>query len=384
MNYIIKADEIYLENEVLKNGAVVVKDGIIIEISNNIDNVDEGYEVIDLKELKLLPGFLDIHIHGGNGKDVMDLSYESINKISEYKLGEGVTSFCPTTVTASYEDTKTAVVSIKEAVEKGCTGAEILGGFLEGPYINPEYKGAHNEKLIREINMDEIKELYEIGEGTIKSFAIAPEKENGMEAIKFLAEKGINVRLGHSGATFKKAYEAQRNGASIAIHTYNAMRAFNHREAGMVGATMLNDGLYAEIICDMEHVSKEGIQILLKMKPADKVILITDCMMAGGLPEGDYNLGSLPVTMKEGTVRTETGALAGSILTINKAVENVHEIAGASFSDAVNMASINPARAIGVDDRKGSISINKDADLIGMDKDYNIKFVMTKGKIRKK
>lgn len=379
MKFLIKSGELFLENETIKNGSILVENGIIGSI-NPVLSDTQDIETIDLGALKLMPGFVDIHVHGGNGHDTIDSTYQAINELSKFKIKEGVTSFCPTTVTTSIEKTKIAIDKVRLARDKGVDGAQIIGSFLEGPYISPKWKGAHPEKFIRDINMDEIKDIIRHGQGSIKSFAIAPDKADALDAIEYLTENNIAVSIGHSGATLKEANTAVEKGAKIGIHAYNAMSPLTHREPGMVGAIMLNDNIYAEIICDLVHVCPEAVKILLKCKGADKIILITDCMMAGGLEDGKYNLGELPVKVENHIARTMEGALAGSTLSIISAIKNMHLTVGAPLVGTVKMATANPAKAIGAFDRKGSVAVGKDADLTAIDDNYNIKFVMVGGK----
>ncbi len=380
MKYKIHAQNIFLEDRILDDGFIIVEDGYIKSIMND----ESGCEDVFLDNLTLTPGFIDIHVHGGIMHDTMDATYEALDSISKFKVNEGVTSFCPTTVTTSLEKTKNALDAVKSAMAKGVSGAKILGAFIEGPYINPAYKGAHPEEYIRSVDLAEIKELVEPYKEAICSFAIAPELPNASQVIAYLRNHGINVRLGHSNATYQEAIKAVESGATAGIHTYNAMSPLNHREPGLVGAIMDNENIYAELIADLVHVCTPAIRILIKVKGVNKVVLITDCMMAGGLSDGEYMLGELPVNVKNSVCRTQSGALAGSTLSIIDAVKNLVNAVNVSLFDAVKMATQNPAKALNIYDRKGSISKNKKADLIAFDNDFNIKFIMVDGKILRK
>lgn len=378
MLYTLKASEIYLENQILYNSSIAInEEGIIAEIA---PSKDLG-EVIDLGDLRLMPGLIDIHVHGGNGYDTMDASYHSLNQISMFKLKEGVTSFCPTTVTASLPHTMKAISAINEAMEKGVDGAKIIGPFLEGPYINESHKGAHPEKSIRAIDEEEIYSIIKECKGIV-SFAIAPEKKGAMKLIEQLSKEGIVIRIGHSAATYDEVLKAFEAGATIVIHAYNAMTQLQSREPGLLGAAMSKDALYAEIICDTIHVHPASVKILMNAKPKDKTVLITDCMMAGGLTDGEYTLGELPVKVENSIARTFEGALAGSTLSLSKAVYNTYTHSDQSIISAVHMASLNPAKALKIDNHTGSIKEGKYADLIGADPHMNIKFVMVNGQIK--
>lgn len=381
MKYLLKPDYAYVGCELVKGISVAVEDEIITGIGNITD--ESGYNVINLKGLTLSPGFIDAHVHGGNGCDTMDLSVSSLETISEYKINEGVTSFCPTTVTAPSDKTIKAVRAVAETMRLGVYGAKIIGSFLEGPYLSAQYRGAHPEEFIREINLDEIRALVSIGGGSIKSFAVAPEKDNALNAVKYLISKNLNVRIGHSGASVEQAAEAVRLGANIAVHTFNAMGSFSHRASNMTSACLTEDNLYTELICDLIHTSKQAANILLRCKGSSKIILITDCMMAGGLSDGEYTLGEAKVTVSGKTATTEDGRLAGSVLCLNEAVKNMAYEVGAGLEAALRMATANPAEALGIFNETGSIEKNKYADLTAFDENLNVKFVMVNGIIKK-
>jgi N-acetylglucosamine-6-phosphate deacetylase len=369
-----------VSNGVVSDGLAFAIDGGKITQAGEWDAIGKnGAKVIDLRRFTVLPGLVDIHMHGGNGFDTMDGTYASVNAMSLYKLNEGVTSFCPSTVTASGEKTRAAARSVGEAVAKGTEGAKVMGIFLEGPYINPKNKGAHPAEFIRPMDITEMKTLTgEAGKGVI-SIAIAPELPGAVEAIRALSEAGVNIRLGHSSASLEEAAAAVDAGANIAIHTYNAMSALNHREPGMVGAAMSLDGLYAEIICDLVHVHPAAVKILVKARGADNTVLITDCMSAGGLRDGEYVLGELPVYVKGGVCRLADGTLAGSTAKLIDCVKNACETVGIPLADAVTMATSAPARALGAFNRIGSLDAGKQADIIAIDEGFNVRYVMVDG-----
>jgi N-acetylglucosamine-6-phosphate deacetylase len=372
---ILRSSVYYSDGNRYENKDIVIEEGRIAAIGNWRE------PDIDLSGLLVLPGFIDIHVHGGGGSDVMDASYEAINNISLHKLREGVTSFCPTTITARPSRTYAAIDAINGAISRGGGGARILGAFLEGPYINPRYKGAHPEEYIRDISLDEIEDLLERGQGNIISVAIAPELPNALEAIKMLRGRGINVRLGHSGASYEETIAGIAAGGSIAIHTFNAMSPFSHRAPGMIGAVMENDDVINELICDFIHTRPAAARLLYKAKGADRIALITDCVSAGGMPDGSYQLGELRITVTDGTARTDTDAIAGSTLNLLKAVKNMSQTLRAPLAEAVKMATAVPATALGVFDRVGDIAAGKYADIIAVDESLNLCFVMVGGRV---
>lgn len=378
MKYIIRAKEIYSAKGILKDTGILVEDGKIVDIG-----VEESAEFteINLKKYKVLPGLIDMHIHGANGFDTMDATYHSLNEMSKYLACNGVTSFLATTVTASLDKIENAIHNISECICKGLDGARVLGSYMEGPYIAREYKGAHPEHFIREIDINEIEYLVNKSNNTVKVMTIAPEKENAIEAIHYLKNNGIKVSMGHTNASYSIAIEAVENGADIAVHIFNGMRGLQSREAGMVGTALIDDRINVEMICDGVHVDIPLMQIAVRCKKNENLLLITDCMMAGGLKDGEYALGELKVLVKENIARVESGSLAGSTLKLIDAVKNMKEKVGVPLKDAVNMATINPARVTGIDKELGSIEKGKIADIIAIDDDYNIVFTMIAGKV---
>lgn len=377
MSYIIKGKEIYTENKIIKDGNILISNGIIKGF-----NVDEKHhEIIDLTEYKIIPGLIDIHNHGAVNCDVMDSTYNSLNQISKYKLSNGVTSFLAGTVTSPLDKIKNAIINIEKSMEKGLDGAKLLGSYIEGPYITKKYKGAHPEDCIRELDLEEINELIDLSNNTIKIITIAPEKLNSSNIIKKLVNKNIIVSLGHSDATYEQTLKAIENGAKLAVHTYNGMRGLHHREPGMLGAILNNDNIDAELICDGVHVSFPAIQILIRCKNTNNIILITDGMMACGLEDGNYKIGELDVNVENSIARIDNGALAGSTLRLIDAVKNMTEKVGVPFENSLKMATLNPAKKLGLDKEIGSLDIGKVADIIAIDDEYNTVKVIKDGKL---
>ncbi|MCL2707507.1 MAG: N-acetylglucosamine-6-phosphate deacetylase [Defluviitaleaceae bacterium] len=380
-----------ISDGVEKNGAVfAVENGAIVGVGGTeLLDANRSVKPIDLKGFACLPGFVDIHAHGGSGFDTMDGTRTALNGMSLHKAKEGVTSFMPSTVTASGAATESAISGISEALSIGTDGAKIIGVFLEGPYINPKNKGAHPAEYIRPIDPVEIFEfakkcaakLSPDGRKRTLSVAVAPELPGGPEAIGKLAASGINVRVGHSSATYSETLESVRLGANLSIHTYNAMSPLNHREPGMVGAVMDCRDIYAEIICDMVHVHPAAVRVLVNAKGADKIVMVTDCMRAGGLSDGEYGLGEMTVYVRGGEARLADGTLAGSTATVAGCLKNMVNHVGVALCDAVKMATSNPAKAVGQFDAIGSLDVGKRADITAIDAEMNVRFVMADGKI---
>ncbi len=379
MRYLVKGLEVYSEKGKIKNGCLIVNNGIIEQISNEI--TEQDMEIIDLSKYRIIPGLIDMHIHGANGFDAMDSSYESINEISKYLAKNGVTSFLPTTVTSDFENIKSAISNIDIAKKKGVEGARVLGSYIEGPYITEEYRGAHPIEFIRNINIDEINDMLRISNGSIKVMAIASEKEGSMDMIRLLKCKGVKVSIGHTNATYDVAKEAIRNGADIAVHIFNGMRGLHHREPGVVGACLIDDEVFTELICDTIHVHPEVMKLIIRCKGTDKVCLISDCMRAGGLADGEYQLGEMKVIVSNSIPRLDNGSLAGSTLKLLNGVKNMIDIVGIDPLEAFHMASLIPARALNMENDYGSIKAGKKADFVAIDDNYNVVMTFVDGRI---
>ncbi len=340
----------------------------------------DSIELINMKDKYLLPGLIDIHVHGGNGHDIMEATYEAFNALSKYKAQNGVTSFVATTVTAPFDRVKEVLRSGKRWIEKGVEGSKILGFFLEGPYISKEKKGAHPEQCIRKIDLDEIKTLNDLSEGTLLRFAIAPELENADDAIHYLKNENINISMGHSNASYETGMKAIDKGATIGIHMYNAMSSLRHREPGMVGALLNHPNIYTEIICDNIHVHDAAIQLLYRLKGIDQLIAITDCMAGGGLEDGVYQLGEKDVQVKEGAATLENGTIAGSTLKLNEGIYNLMRITGEPLTHIIRTATVNVAHALKLS-QIGEIKKHYKADIIAADEDMNIYMTMVNGRV---
>lgn len=370
----------------INNCKLIAKDGIqenmvVIFDEKIIDIVPEssmsGYrpdEVIDGEGNYLSPGFIDIHIHGCFGEDVMDAGEDTLENISRSIAKTGVTSFLATTMTMDMDRIRKALYNIRNSMGK-TDGAEILGCHLEGPFISRVFKGAQDERYIVNPRFSEIEEFKDI----IKIITLAPENEGSIEFIKECKKHGILVSIGHSNASYEEAMEAINAGAVHITHTYNAMTPLHHRNPGIVGAAMLSDAS-CELIVDNVHVHPAAQKILLRMKGNDKVILITDAMRACLMEEGLYDLGGQKVTVKNNEARLSNGALAGSVLTIDRAIRNFIHNHGIALQEVVRMVSLNPAAAIGIDDKKGSIEKGKDADMVLFNESIEVCETIVKGK----
>lgn len=361
-----------------------VRTGGYLEIINGtfgkwLSHLPEKGELLDYRGYQVAPGLVDTHIHGFAGVDVMDANPDGLRQMSEALVSTGVTSFLPTTLTSSFEELEKAAISIASVfgTEKG---AKIQGIYFEGPYFTEEYKGAQNPIHMKNPSLEEFDRWQKAAEGLIKKIALAPEREGVESFIKGMRDRGVTVALGHSNATYAEAKAAVTAGASVWVHVYNGMRGFTHRELGMVGAAFHIDGTYAEWICDGHHSEPEAGQILMTQKGYDQVVLITDCMRAGGCPDGDYMLGDFPVLVENGTARlVSNGSLAGSVLKLKDGLKNVVKWGLATPEDAIKMASLIPAKSVGIDHLCGQLSEGFPADFIVLDKALDLQATYISG-----
>ncbi|EQH93092.1 N-acetylglucosamine-6-phosphate deacetylase [Clostridioides difficile DA00310] len=365
--------KIILKNQILEN-KVLVFDEKIIDIA---DSVPKDCEVIDADGKYISPGLIDIHIHGNMGKDTMDSTDESIETISKSIMRHGVTSFLPTTMTMDKEHVYDALEVIKKAQNRKLEGAQVLGAHLEGPFINENYKGAQNEKFIINSKYEFIKEYKDV----IKVITYAPEKDIDFDFTREIKRcTDIVLSIGHSNANYDQAKEAINLGVTNVTHMFNAMTGLNHRDPGVVGAA-LTTNVYSELIADTIHINKDLFQFILNNKGKERLILITDSIEAGGLEDGYYSLGGQKVIVKGNEARLENGALAGSLLSLNKMVFNFLDNTNLKVNEAINLASLNPATSLGINDKKGSLEIGKDADIAVFDENLDCKMTLCLGEV---
>ncbi|MFZ7131381.1 MAG: N-acetylglucosamine-6-phosphate deacetylase [Eubacteriales bacterium] len=385
MSLLIKNTKVITPYEILENHSVLIKNGKIIDIYKDEVSKEDFSKVINAEGKYLAPGFIDVHNHGGFGHDVMESTFEALDVISRFHIRNGVTGFLATTMTTSTEATKKVIRNVVDYMkkEKQHGQSEILGLYLEGPYFSQEKKGAQPAEYIKNPDIDELKELLKISDYNVKVVALAPELLSAYQAIRYLKSEGVIVSLGHTNASYMDTIKAIQAGAIQATHLYNGMRDFSHREPGVVGAVLTDERVRCEMICDGIHIHKAAMALAVKMKGIDHIILISDAMMAAGLEDGQYQLGGQDVTVKNDEARLRDGTLAGSTLTLKKAVYNMVHLVGVPLKDAIRMATLNPAQALRIDAKKGSIEIGKDADMIIIDKDINIHAVIMKGDVIK-
>jgi N-acetylglucosamine-6-phosphate deacetylase len=360
VEYYIKAERYLMENEEKQGGYLLVSNGLFGGFS---ETVPLGSDVIDWSGHIIAPGLFDTHIHGIKGYDIMDGTAEAVHEISKAILQLGVTRFLPTTLTSSKTDLNQAIVAITEAVRQGLAGAQSEGIFLEGPYFSEQHKGAQNSIYFRNPDYEEFQEIKRLSEGTIVKIALAPERENTLEFINNVSKDGVFVCIAHTAASHDCCKRAINAGAQNFVHLFNGMSGLHHRDPGVVGAALTNPNTFAELICDGFHVHPDIATLALSVK-GDKLVLITDCMRAGLMPDGEYQLGEFTVVMKDGMARTETGSLAGSTLKLIDGVKNLKSWSSEPLYKIWHSASLSPAASIGKGMEFGSISSGKIADYV--------------------
>jgi len=371
---LIKNVSLILPHKIIEDGALLFSNKI--EKIYSVPPIElKNVDIIDGKGGYLSPGFIDIHIHGSGGSDTMEANREALENISRTIIKNGVTSFLPTTMTMNESDIKKALSNVKKMKEEGLKGAQPLGVHMEGPFINKEYKGAQNDKNISVPYFDLIEEYFDI----IKIITMAPEIEGAKEFMEKADKKGITISVAHSAANYEQIKEAGSWGLSHVAHLFNAMTGLHHRKPGIVGAA-LNGEMTVELIADYVHINPAVLELVTKTKDLEKIILVTDSMEAGGLEDGEYSLGGQKVFVKNGEARLEDGTIAGSVLTLDKAVKNMLNATKLDLNEIINMVTLNPAKLIGLDHKIGQLKEGLKADLVLLNKNLEVKKIFKDGK----
>ncbi|HDY7485500.1 TPA: N-acetylglucosamine-6-phosphate deacetylase [Vibrio vulnificus] len=336
--------------------------------------------VTDLGAVSLMPGLIDSHVHGSQGCDVMDATHASLNIMSRYFASLGVTAFVATTVTAPVAKIRAALAQVAKSKQQGVEGAEILGAYLEGPYFTEKNKGAHPTQWFRELAVEELDNWISYSDSQLLKVALAPEKEGALAAIRYLANQGISVMLGHTDASYQQVKLAIDAGAKGIVHCYNGMRGLHHRDPGVVGAGLLHPECYVEMIADGHHVHPAAIEVAHRCC-GSRMTLITDAMCATGMPDGQYTLGEYQVEMKQGVVTTQDGGLAGSTLTLIEGVKNIQRWLNLPFEQAWLMASHTPAKSLGIQHQLGTLEVGKRASMVALGSDFSIDKTWVNGRL---
>jgi len=374
---LFKNARIYLLDKVINQGWILVNEiGKIVEIGEGNTGTLNYDVIVDGEGMSLIPGLIDVHIHGGNGYSFMDGSYEALAEISSFHAKHGTTSFLATTSTASKERIIKALNCAFESYEKGMPGADLIGVHLEGPFINEKRSGAQEKSDIRLPSIDEINQYLQASNNLIKLVTLAPEVENGFEAVKHFTECGVTVSIGHSDANFQEVQKSIQVGATHTTHHFNGMSPIHHREPGVAGAGMVLKELTTEIIADGIHVHPEMVKLLFDVKGVWNTCAITDAVFCAGLPDGEYER----VYVTKGQVYLSDGStLAGSTLTMIQSLKNVISFTGYSLFDILPSYTMVPARQAKIDHLKGSIEKGKDADFLIVDDELSIVSTYVKG-----
>jgi N-acetylglucosamine-6-phosphate deacetylase len=365
----------------IDDALVSVENGAVVSVSSrNQSKAASNKEITDFGDCVIVPGFFDIHIHGGVNCDVMRGSADEIAKFEVFLARHGVTSYFPSTVTASQDATLSALERLANRIEAaetgGAGGAQPLGIHLEGPFLSHSRRGVHPPVDLVEPSVAAFDKLWQAARGHVRMLTIAPELNGGEEVIAEATKRGVCVSIGHSDATLEQARRGVKAGARHATHTFNAMRPLDHRAPGILGEVLTNNQISADVIADGIHVDPTVIDLLFRAKGIGNFVLITDAISATGMPDGRYQLGTLEVELKDGRC-TRDGNLAGSALTMDRAVRNVMKFAGLSLQQAVRAASMNPAKAVGI--KKGTIEPGADADFTVLTPDGEVRATVIKG-----
>lgn len=375
------ADTIYTP-DAIANGVVLVEDDRILKAGPREGiELPAGAREVRLKGQSVAPGYIDIHSHGAGGADVTTGTTESLDIVRRTLARFGTTSFYPTTGTAKTEDIRRAVEFLADAVEQSSTPTAMshpLGIHMEGPYLNPKRRGVHPIDLLVDPTLDAYRYFAEAAKGKLRIMTIAPELTHAPEIIEEMIRNGVQPSMGHTDATFDEADRAVKLGVRQATHMFNAMRPFGHRDPGVIGKVLTDSSVKAELIADGVHVDPKAIELLYQSKGAEGIILISDGISAVGMPDGEYEVVGLQIQVKDGAC-TYDGHLAGSIVTLDRAVRNMIQFVGASPAEAIRMATLNTAELMGVSDRKGQLKEGADADLVILDADLNVQQVYTRG-----
>jgi N-acetylglucosamine-6-phosphate deacetylase len=383
-NILLNGTFIDEDGTTVANGFLLIKDGKIEYIGEKrplLHSEDIESVVLPIGSM-MIPGMIDVHIHGAAGADVMDGTKEALLKISNALPAEGTTSFLATTMTENLDHIKKALVQTGSFIEEqNADSAEMIGIHLEGPFISEKRAGAQPKEFIQQPNVELFKELQLLTHNHIKLVTLAPEIEGGFLLAAYLKETGCIASIGHSDSTFYEVKEGINAGISHVTHLFNGMRGMHHRDPGVAGAALIRKELKVEMIVDGVHASPEMIQLAYHSTGSDRTLLITDSMRAKGLGEGAYTLGGQHVTVKNGEAKLEDGTLAGSILKMDEAVRNMMKYTGCSLSDIVKMTSTNVAKELNIFHRKGSLSKGKDADITILSEDLEVLMTFCRGSL---
>ena len=384
---VVKGRNIYTGREIIQSGFILMESGFINRVGTDTEFSHMDVDDTDVLELdnsfSIIPGMIDMHIHGASGADVMDATPEALRTIAEALPSEGITSFLATTLTESEELIKKALQNAADYIRpRNHEGsAEILGIHLEGPFIAPERPGAQSKEHILNPTLEKLAEFQRVSGGSIRQVTMAPERPGAIELIKSLSAEGVIVSIGHSNAKHEEVMQAVAAGAKQVTHLYNAMSPIHHRDPGVVGGALMEKGLLCELIVDGIHVHPLMVQMAYKLKGKEGLVLVTDAIRAKCLGDGSYMLGNQSIQVHHDRAVLQDGTLAGSILTMKESIQNTRMFTGCSLDDIVHMTAVNPAKQLNLFQRKGSLETGKDAALVVLDRNMDIMMTFCKGKL---
>lgn len=359
---------------------VIIADGKIVSVDKQEDKSHYD-EIIDAKGNFVLPGFIDIHTHGGNGIDINHASKEDMLSLSEFFATKGVTSYLPTILTDTHDVMCELLGNIVAAKEEQVKGSQILGIHMEGPFLCIQYKGAMPEELILDASVEDIKAYQKASKNTIKYMTVSPENKGIKEVITYLKEQGIVASMGHTGADYDTCISCIEAGVSSSTHVFNAMGAIHQHRPDAIGASLESD-IYSEMICDGFHLHPGIVRLMIKAKGIDKAIAVTDSIMAAGLEDGNYKLGVNDIVVIGGDAQLAgSGVRAGSTLTMDKAARNLMSFSKRPLEEVSRFLSTNPATMLGIDELKGDIAVGKDADLVILSQEYSVLYTIINGEV---
>jgi N-acetylglucosamine-6-phosphate deacetylase len=378
---VIDAGAIFTPVRKYAPGRILI-DGRSIREIGPVENVKipDGTQRLDCSSLALMPGFIDPHVHGAGGADVMDGTFESMNTVSRMLAHHGTTAFLPTTVSSPPETLTSTVKKLGDLISKPFEGAIPVGIHLEGPFINEEKRGTHKAPHLIAPNVDLFEKWVHASNSSVRLLTVAPELEGVDNLLTSATRLGVTVAMGHSNASFEEATAAADRGICYAVHTFNAMRAISHRDPGIAGAVLADDRIFAEIIADGVHVDRHVVKIFARAKGKDRVLMATDAISATGMPDGQHRLGQDTVEVMNGICRDREGRLAGSTLTQNVAFRNFTEWTGWAFEDALLGLTLNPARALNLE-KKGTLEPGNDADIVVLDSRFEVVMTFVGGRL---
>ena len=373
---LIENGRIWQEDRFLRDHTLIVADGVVRALCPAAEvRMRPGDRRLDSRGAHVIPGFVDLHIHGSNNCDVMDATAASLSGLSAFLLRQGVTSFLGTTMTESPEKIEAALAAMRRCMEQ--PRSPLLGIHLEGPYLNPDFRGSQAEKHLRPPRREEYLPWFKAGH--IKLITLAPELPGGEELMRDACAHGITVSVGHSGASYEAAQQYFARGATQITHTFNGMIGIHHRQPGLFIAAIERPETAFEVIADGVHVHPAVLRMLLRLVGGERLLAVTDAMRAAGLPDGRFALGDRRVTVRGGVSRSEDGRLAGSTLTMGQALKNLMRFCGLTLAEALPMVTRAPARAIGVYPQKGSLRIGADADMVLWDEELGARATIIGG-----